>query len=40
MVLLDTVENRQWQLSVDPHHTGGRDITVWDGNAYYYDGRR
>lgn len=40
VVLLDTVENRQWQLSVDPHHTGGRDITVWDGNAYYYDGRR
>ncbi len=40
VILLDTVENRQWQLSIDPHHTGGRDITAWDGNAYYYDGRR
>ena len=40
VILIDTVENRRWQLSYDPYRTGGREITVWDGNAYYYDGRR
>lgn len=40
IVLIDTVENRRWVVGVDPNHTGGRDIVVWDGNAFSYDGRR
>lgn len=40
IVLIDTVENRQWKVGIDPQHTGGRDIIVWDGNSFYYDGRK
>lgn len=40
VVLIDTVENRRWVIGVDPKHTGGRDIVVWDGNSFYYDGRK
>lgn len=40
IVLIDTVENRQWKVGLDPKHTGGRDIIVWDGGSFYYDGRK
>lgn len=40
IVLIDTAEHRQWKVSVDPRHAGGRDIIVWDGNSFYYDGRK
>jgi hypothetical protein len=40
IVLIDTVENRQWRVGIDPKHTGGRDIIVWDGGSFYYDGRK
>lgn len=40
LVLIDTMERRRWKVGVDPKRTGGRDIVIWDGNAYYYDGRR
>ncbi len=40
IVLIDATENRKWKVAVDPRHTGGRDIVIWDGNYYYYDGRR
>lgn len=40
IVLIDTVENRQWKVGIDPKHTGGRDIIVWDGGSFYYDGRK
>lgn len=40
IVLIDTVENKQWKVGVDPKHIGGRDIMIWDGNSIYYDGRK
>jgi len=40
VVLIDTVENRQWRVGADPKRIGGRDIVVWDGNSFSYDGRR
>lgn len=40
VVLIDTAEDRRWRVGFDPHHTGGRDIVVWDGQYYSYDGRR
>jgi|GEM_PF-1926794 hypothetical protein len=40
LVLIDTAENRRWGVALDPRHTGGRDIMVWDGKFYSYDGRR
>lgn len=40
IVLIDTVENRQWRVGADPKRIGGRDIIVWDGNSFYYDGRK
>jgi len=40
LVLIDTVERRRWKVGADPRHTGGRDIILWDDNAYHYDGRR
>lgn len=39
IVLIDTAENRRWKVGIDPRHTGGRDIVLWDG-YYWYDGRR
>lgn len=40
VVLIDTAENRRWQVGADPKRTGGRDIVVWDGNSFSYDGRK
>jgi hypothetical protein len=40
IVLIDTVENKQWKVGADPKHIAGRDIIIWDGNALYYDGRK
>ncbi len=40
IVLIDTVENRRWRVSIDPKHLGGRDIIVWDGKSIYYNGRK
>ncbi|TRW95586.1 hypothetical protein [Candidatus Methylobacter oryzae] len=40
VVLIDTVENKQWKVSTDSKHTGGRDIVIWDGRFLYYDGRK
>ncbi len=39
VVLIDTVENKRWQVGYDPRHTGGRDIIIWDGSIWY-DGRK
>ena len=40
VVLIDTVENRQWRVGAGPGRTGGREIIVWDGSSFHYDGRR
>jgi hypothetical protein len=40
IVLIDTSENRRWRVGADAKHTGGRDIMIWDGNSYYYNGRK
>lgn len=40
VVLIDTVENRRWHVGADAKRIGGRDIVVWDGNSFYYDGRK
>jgi hypothetical protein len=40
IVLIDTSENRKWRVGADAKHTGGRDIMIWDGNSFYYDGRK
>ena len=40
VVLVDGTERKRWKVGLDPKHTGGRDIMVWDGNATWYDGRR
>lgn len=40
IVLIDTAENRRWVVGVDPRRIGGREIVVWDGNSFHYDGRR
>ncbi|HWP12843.1 MAG TPA: hypothetical protein VNN06_13540 [Ramlibacter sp.] len=40
IVLIDTSENRRWKVGADPKHTGGRDIMIWDGNSFYYNGRK
>ena len=40
IVLIDTVEKRRWQISFDRQHPDGKHIYIWDGNAYYYSGRR
>jgi hypothetical protein len=38
IVLIDTVENRQWQVGVDAKNP--ERVFIWDGNAYTYIGRR
>jgi hypothetical protein len=40
IVLIDTSENRKWRVGADAKHTGGRDIMIWDGNSFYYNGRK
>lgn len=40
IVLIDTVENRQWKVGLDSKHPDGQHIYIWDGNAYYYSGKR
>lgn len=40
IVLIDTVEKRRWKVGLDPKRTGGRELIVWDGDVYHYDGRR
>jgi hypothetical protein len=40
IVLIDTSENRRWRVGADAKHIGGRDIMVWDGNSFYYNGRK
>jgi hypothetical protein len=39
IVLIDTVENRRWQVAFDDR-SDGRRIYVWDGNSIYYQGSR
>jgi hypothetical protein len=39
IVLIDNVEHKKWKVGIDPKHTGGRDIVIWDGN-YWYDGKK
>lgn len=40
IVLIDTSENRRWRVGRDARRTGGRDIIIWDGNSFHYNGRR
>ncbi len=40
VVLIDTVENRQWKVGLDSEHSQGRDIMIWDGRFFYYNGRK
>ncbi|MGZ5077067.1 MAG: hypothetical protein ACXV9R_10635, partial [Methylobacter sp.] len=40
VILIDTVENKQWKVAADAKHTGGRDIVVWDGRFIYYNGQK
>ena len=39
IVLIDTVENKQWKVGADPTHYLGRDIMLWDGGSFNYMGR-
>ena len=40
LVLIDNKEKKNWKVGYDSKHTGGRDIIIWDGNYYWYDGKK
>lgn len=40
VVLVDTSEGKRWRVRLDPKRENGRELIIWGGGSFNYEGRR
>ena len=40
VVLVDAAEGKRWRVGLDPRRENGRELIIWDGGSFAYEGQR